>query len=53
MGGDDTKTYQQSDARETERFWTKIWQPRKTQGKSRIDKQYDKKITRACRGPES
>ena len=26
---DDTKTYQQPDARESEQFWTKIWQPRK------------------------
>ena len=26
MGGDDNKTYQQPDAKETERFWTKIWQ---------------------------
>ena len=24
LGGDDTKTYQQPDAKETERFWTKI-----------------------------
>ena len=29
MGRGDTKTYQQLDARETERFWTEIWQPRK------------------------
>ena len=29
MGGDDTKIYQQPDARETERFWTKIWQTKK------------------------
>ena len=29
LGGHDTKTYQQPDARETERFWTKIWQPKK------------------------
>ena len=28
MGGDERKTYQQSDARETEEFWIKIWQPR-------------------------
>ena len=28
MEGDDTKTYQQLDARETEQFWTIIWQPR-------------------------
>ena len=26
LGGDDTKTHQQPDARETEQFWTKIWQ---------------------------
>ena len=29
LGEHDTKTYQQPDARETERFWTKIWQPKK------------------------
>ena len=29
MGGSDTKIYQQSDAKEIERFWTKIWQPKK------------------------
>ena len=28
LEGHDTKTYQQPDARETERFWTKIWQPK-------------------------
>ena len=28
-GGDDAKTYQQPDARETERIFTQIWQPRK------------------------
>ena len=26
--GDDTKIYQQPVARETERFWTKTWQPK-------------------------
>ena len=29
LGGDDTKTYQQPDAIETEQFWMKIWQPKK------------------------
>ena len=29
MGGSDTKTYQQPDAKETKRFCTKIWQPKK------------------------
>ena len=28
MGEDDTKTYQQQDASETEQFWTRIWQPK-------------------------
>ena len=30
LGGDGTKTYQQLDAKETKRFWTKIWQPKNT-----------------------
>ena len=29
LGGGDMKTYQQPDAKKTERFWTKIWQPKK------------------------
>ena len=29
LGEHDIKTYQQPDAKETERFWTKIWQPKK------------------------
>ena len=29
LGGSDTKTYQQPDAKETERFWAKIWEPKK------------------------
>ena len=29
LGGSDTKTYQQPDIKETERFWIKIWQPKK------------------------
>ena len=28
LEGDDSKTYQQPDAKETQRFWTKIWQPK-------------------------
>ena len=42
-GGNDTKTYQQPDTKETERFWTEIRQP-KTQRKSRMFKQHDKRI---------
>ena len=41
MGGSDTKTYQQPDIKETERFWTKIWQPKKhNENDKKIDKQY-------------
>ena len=29
-----TKTYQQPDAKETEQFWTKIWQPKKQNEKA-------------------
>ena len=29
LGESDTKTYQQPGAKESERFWTKIWQPKK------------------------
>ena len=28
LGGDYNKTYQQLDAKETQRLWTKIWQPK-------------------------
>ena len=34
VGGDDTKTYQQPNARETEQFWTKLWQPRERDKKA-------------------
>ena len=36
MGGDNTKTYQQSDTRETEWFWAKIWRPRKHNKKAEL-----------------
>ena len=29
MGGNDNKIYQQPDAKETQRVWTKIWHPKK------------------------
>ena len=34
LGGHDTKTYQQPDAKLTEIFWTKIWQPKKQNEKA-------------------
>ena len=60
LGGDDTKTYQQPDAKETERFWTKIWQPKKKkkQKKQKQKKNHNEKtewinnITRELEGLE-
>ena len=48
MGGHDTKTYQQPDAKETEQFWTKIWQPKKHNGKA----EWINDITRELEGLE-
>ena len=50
FGEHDTKTYQQPDPRETERFWTKIWQPKKhNENAEWINERYDKR-TRRTRG---
>ena len=35
MEGYDNKTYQHPDAKETERFWTKIWQPKQHNEKAK------------------
>ena len=45
VGWDDTKTYQQPDAREAEQFWCKICQPRENNKKSRMDKQHGKRVS--------
>ena len=36
LEGHDTKTYQQPDAKETEQFGTKIWQPKKHNEKAEL-----------------
>ena len=48
LGGSDTKTYQQPDIKETERFWTKIWQPKKHNENS----EWINNITREIEGLE-
>ena len=48
MGGSDTKTYQQPDAKETERFWTKICQPKRHNENA----EWINNITRELKGPE-
>ena len=52
LGGSDTKTYQQPDAKETERFWAKIWQPKK-QRKCWMDKVHYKKARRTWKRPQN
>ena len=51
LGGHDTKTYLQPDSKETEWFWTKIWQPK--QRKGWMDAQYDERTRRAQEGPKA
>ena len=53
VGGDDTKTYPQSDARETERFWTKIWQPREHNKKSAWINKMTKELEELEEGPKA
>ena len=48
MGGSETKAYQQPDAKENKRFWTKIWQP-KTYNKNA---EWINNITRELEGLE-
>ena len=48
MGGSDTKTYQQLHIKETERLWTKIWQPKKHNENA----EWINKITRELDGLE-
>ena len=47
-GGSDTKTYQEPDAKETERFWAKIWEPKKHNENA----EWINNITRALDGLE-
>ena len=48
-GRSDTKTYQQPDAKETKRYWTKIWQPKK---KPYENAEWINNITRELEGLE-
>ena len=48
LGGWDMKTYQQPDIKETERFWTKIWQPMK----HKKNAEWINNITRELEGVE-
>ena len=49
LGGSDTKTCQQPDAKETERFWTKTWQ----QKRHNENAEWINNITRELDGPKT
>ena len=50
-GEHDTKTYQQSHAKETERFWTKIWQPKKHNEKAELINTTTRELEELKEGP--
>ena len=53
QGGDDTKTYQQPDARKTERSWTKMWQAKKHNEKSKWINNVTKELEGLEEGPKA
>ena len=53
MGGDDNKTHQKLNAKETERFWTKIWQPKQHNGKAEWINHITRKLEQLEEGPKA
>ena len=53
LGGDDNKTYQQLNAKETERFWTKIWQPKQHNEKAEWISHITKELEQLKEGPKA
>ena len=53
MGGHDAKTYLQPDAKETEEFWTKIWQPKKHNEKATWIKDMTRELEGLGEGPKA
>ena len=53
MGVHDTKTYQQPDAKETEQFWTKIWQPQKYNEKAEWINDMTRELEGLEEGPQA
>ena len=53
MGGHEIKTYQQPDAREAERFWTKIWQPKKHNKKAKWINDMTRELEEHEEGPKA
>ena len=53
MGGDDNKTHQQPNAKETELFWTKIWQPKQHNEKAELIKHITSELEQLEEGPKA
>ena len=53
LGGHDTKTYQQLDAKATEQFWTKILQPKKHNEKAEWINDITKELEGFEEGPKA
>ena len=53
MGGDDNKTYQQLNAKEPERIWTKIWQPKQHNEKAEWINQITRELEQLEEGPKA
>ena len=52
LGGSDTKTYQQPDAKETERFWAKIWESKKHNENAEWINNITRELDRLEEGPK-
>ena len=53
LGGDDNKTYQQPDAKETKRFWTKIWPPKQHNEKAEWINYIARELEQLEEGPKA
>ena len=52
LGGSYTKTYQQPDIKEAERFWAKIWQPKKNNENAELINNITRELDGLEEGPE-
>ena len=53
LGGDDKQTHQQPNAKETERFWTKIWQPKQHNEKAEWINHITRELEQLEEGPKA
>ena len=53
LGGDNNKTHQHPNAKETERFWTKMWQPKQHNEKAEWINHITKELEQLEEGPKT